>query len=74
MPGVVGLLGVLVLNYLRHRRGLATICATVRRHVPRWAVGPLWGALTAYLLPHLWRGYPPRTERPPDHPRAPLSP
>lgn len=60
MPGVVGLLGVIALNYLRFRRGLPTICATFRRHLPRWTVVPAVGALAAYLIPHLWRGYPPR--------------
>lgn len=58
MPGVVGLLGVLVLNYLRHRRGLPTICATTRGHLPRFAADALVLAVFAWLLPHVHRGYP----------------
>ena len=61
MPGWIGLLGTLALNYLRHRRGLPTICSCVRRYVPRWAVVPLWSAFSAWILPHLLRGYPRRT-------------
>lgn len=60
MPGVVGLLGVIALNYRRHKRGKPTICATFRRYVPRWAVAPFWAGLSAYMIPHLWRGYPRR--------------
>ena len=63
MPGVVGLLGVIALNYLRYRRGLSTICATFRRYVPRWAVVPFVVGLAAYLIPHLRNGYPTRTRR-----------
>lgn len=58
MPGVVGLLGVIALNWMRYRRGHATICATFRRYVPRWAVVPAVGALAGYLIPHLRNGYP----------------
>jgi hypothetical protein len=61
MPGVVGLLGVIAYNYLRHRRGLPTICATFRRYVPRWAVAPFWVGLGAFMITHLRRGYPRRT-------------
>lgn len=57
MPGVVGLLGVIAFNYRRHLRGRPTICATFRRYVPRWAVVPLWSAFTAWIIPHLLRGY-----------------
>lgn len=57
MPGVVGLIGVLWLNWRRHRRGKPTICATFRRYVPRWAVIPFWSAVTAFMVPHLRNGY-----------------
>lgn len=60
MPGVVGLLGVIALNYLRHRRGLPTICATFRRYVPRRAAAPAILGLAAFLIPHLRNGYPAR--------------
>ena len=61
MPGVVGLLGVIALNYFRYRfdRG-PTICATVRRHVPRPIFAAGFSAGFAYLFVHVWRGYPPR--------------
>lgn len=58
MPGVVGLLGVIALNYLRHRRGLPTICATFRRHVPRRYVIPAACTFCGWLIPHLRNGYP----------------
>jgi len=57
MPGLVGLLGVLLYNYARHRRHLPTICSTTRRYLPPWAVVVGWSALTGYMLPHLLRGY-----------------
>jgi hypothetical protein len=65
LPGVVGLLGVIALNWLRYKRGLPTICATFRRYVPRWAVVPFWSAISAYMIPHLRRGYPRRSKETP---------
>lgn len=64
MLGWVALLGTLAYNYRRHRRGKPTICATFRRYVPRWAVIPFWSAVTGYMIPHLWRGYPYRLKEP----------
>lgn len=72
MP-LLGIFGVIGWNYSVHRRRLRacptgcdhwphrTICATFRRYVPRWAVIPFWSAVTGYMIPHLWRGYPRRT-------------
>lgn len=65
MPGVLGLVAVIVGNYLRHRRGSGpTICQVTRRHLP-----PRWFALAftagyLYLLAHVLRGYPRDTRRP----------
>lgn len=53
----VGLLATLAWNYTRHLRGRSTICGLFRAHVPRVLVVPLWSGLTAWILPHLWRGY-----------------
>jgi hypothetical protein len=57
MPAWAALLGTLGYNYRRHLHGRPTICATFRRYVPRWAVVPLWSAFTAWIVPHLLRGY-----------------
>ena len=61
-PVAAAVLGLLGWNYSRHRRGLQTFCAWFRAHVPRWAVIPIWSAITAYMIPHLWRGYARRTK------------
>jgi hypothetical protein len=61
MPGVVGLLGVIALNYARHRRGLPTICSTTRRVLPRHISAAALGIGWLYLAVHVWRGYPKET-------------
>lgn len=52
------LVGTLGYNYLRHRRGLPTICSTARRHVPRKVAVAGLSLGFAWLLPHVVRGYP----------------
>lgn len=54
------LLGLLAYNYRRHLLGRHTICSTTRRLVPWPAVLIGWAALTAWILPHIRRGYPRR--------------
>lgn len=68
----LGLLGVIGWNYSVHRRRLRacptgcdhwphrTICATTRRLLPREIATAGLSAGFAYLLAHVWRGYPPR--------------
>lgn len=58
MPGVLGLLGTVALNYRRHRRGQPTICRTVRRALPLPAFAALFPAAAAWLYVHVLRGYP----------------
>ncbi|WP_370290228.1 hypothetical protein [Nocardioides sp.] len=58
MPGVLGLLGTVALNYRRHRRGQATICRTVRRALPARLFAALYLTGAAYLFAHVLRGYP----------------
>lgn len=57
MPGVVALLGVLAYNYSRFKRGRPTICATVRRVLPRPVMVVALGGVFCTLLVHLWNGY-----------------
>lgn len=58
MPGWALLLGTLVYNYSRHRRGLPTICATTRRALPRPVSATALAGGYLYLAIHVWRGYP----------------
>ena len=58
MPAWCGLLGVLLYNYTRHRRGLPTICATTRRLLPRPVSAAALAGGYLYLAVHVWRGYP----------------
>lgn len=59
MPGVLGLLGTVALNYLRHRRGWGpTICQVTRRHIPRALFAAAFPAAATGLYLHVLRGYP----------------
>lgn len=51
------LLGLLAYNYRRHVIGRDTLCSTARRHLPFAALLIGWAALTAWIIPHLRRGY-----------------
>lgn len=61
MPGWVCLLGTLAYNYARYRRGKPTICAVTRRALPRPVSTAALTVGFAYLLGHVWRGYPKET-------------
>lgn len=65
MPAWCGLLGVLVYNYSRHRRGRPTICAVTRRTLPRCIFMSAWAAFNAWFIPHVLRGYPRRPKESP---------
>ena len=55
MPALLLLATALGLNYARHRRGLSTICSTLRPHLTPWRAVVLWAAVSAWFLPHLIR-------------------
>lgn len=44
-------------NYVRHVRGLPTMCSTSRKYVGPVAAVVLWSALTGWLLPHYVRPF-----------------
>jgi hypothetical protein len=52
------LLGTLGLNYWQHKHGKPTLCSSARRWLPRSILIAGWAALTAWLIPHVLRGYP----------------
>lgn len=57
MNPLVLLAGALAWNYRRHLRGLATICSTIREHLPKpVAVGGVM-AFAAWLVAHFLGGY-----------------
>lgn len=57
MPALLLLASALGLNLHRHRRGLSTICSTSRPYIGPWQMAILWGALTAWFLPHYCRPF-----------------
>lgn len=58
------LLGTLAYNFAgRHLRGLATICSTWRKYVPREVGAALLTTGFGVLLVHVWNGYPKKERR-----------
>lgn len=57
MPGVVLLVAAVVVNFIRHKMGLTTICQTYREHVPRPLGVVILLSIFGWLLPHVFRGY-----------------
>lgn len=59
MPALFMLIGSIVWNYLRSRRGRSTICSTSRRHMKPAVLCAGWALLTAWFLPHYCRPFHP---------------
>lgn len=57
MPALLLLASALGLNYARHKRGLSTICSTLRPHISPWQMVGLWFGLTSWFLPHWIRPF-----------------